>query len=69
MTSNFIEISEEELREIDGGGWKAAAMAIVGSIAVASTPVLFVVGGPGVSGAVFGAGCSALDWACDNKNK
>ncbi len=68
LGNGFCEMSQEEMMETDGGGWKTALSAFAGTIAVAFTPVGCVLGGPGVGAGMFGLGCAALDYACDKAN-
>lgn len=69
LDGNFFLVDETKLSQLNGGGWKAALSAFGGTIAVAFTPVGCILGGAGVGAAMFGFGCAALDYACDNPKK
>ena len=61
----LVELKEEEMLEIDGGGWREAGGAFFGGIAVGATPFACAIGGSAVGAATFSFGCFLLDRACD----
>lgn len=69
IANEFCEMTQEEMMNILGGGWKAAISAFTGGVLVAFTPVGCLLGGVGVGGSMFALGCTALDYAGDNPNK
>lgn len=69
QSNGFYELQKEEIELVNGGGARSALMAFGGGLLVAFTPLGCVVGGPAVGAGMFGLGCSALDYACDNPEK
>lgn len=59
-------MTENEILELEGGGWLSAAGAFFGGILFAATPAVCVGLGPGAGAGVFTLGCTLLDLACDN---
>ncbi len=66
MTNGFAELSVNEMEEIDGGGWKNAIFAAVGTVCVAWSPIIGLAVNPGAGVALFSTGCSALDYVWEN---
>lgn len=66
LNNGFCEMTENEMMELEGGGWLSAIGAFLGGIFVGGTPVACALGGPGAGSVTFGLGCLLLDKACDN---
>lgn len=69
MTKGFAELSATEIEEVNGGGAKAFAAALAGTIGVAWSPVVGSLAGPSNGWKVFKVGSKLLHYACDNPNK
>ncbi len=72
MTKGFCELSENEMMDLDGGGWKEAGYAFAGTVLVGISPAVGVasgVFGTPVAGVAAGFGVASvgfyfLDKAC-----
>lgn len=65
----MYEMNHEEMLDINGGGWKAAGAALVGTLAVGTSVVTAVAAGPRAGIAQAKAGVKAIKWACDNSDQ
>lgn len=66
LNNGFCEMTENEMMELEGGGWFSGVMAFVGGVGMAASPALGLFFSPGTGMAVFSASCAAMDWACNN---